>query len=288
MEVTVDGEEVSSHDLEENEGWRTVASPKSNRGQALSLRVETADGHYNKKQGEQRLRPLIKASCMHHLPRGDYKIIIRPRGGLRIAAHGAVRIATSVYQAAAIPKEAQDEDMVCPNIQQNIIVVSTPIEAHADKYLRITRIAVGKNTCETSACDAAPDYTSKGVICGITLEDSARDITASVVTPRNPTPLAATRLSNTTAVIVRFEGVRVSTYLHYGGALLRCTLYRKQVDTCYHCGRLGHHADVCPNPQDRICRRCGAPSLPEDHQCTPTCELCASNHQTADRTGRAR
>ncbi|KAH8033013.1 hypothetical protein HPB51_005032 [Rhipicephalus microplus] len=80
----------------------------------------------------------------------------------------------------------------------------------------------------------------------------------------------------------------VPTYVHYGGALLRCTLYRKQVDTCYHCGRLGHRADVWPNPEDRICRGCGAQSPPEDHQCTLTCQLSGSNHQTADRTYRAR
>ncbi|KAH8028471.1 hypothetical protein HPB51_017428 [Rhipicephalus microplus] len=90
------------------------------------------------------------------------------------------------------------------------------------------------------------------------------------------------------AVIVLFEGFKVPTYVRYGGALLRCSLYRKQVDICYYCGRLGHRADVCPNPQARICRGCGAPSSPKDHQCTPTCELCGSNHQMAERTCRAR
>ncbi|KAH8035823.1 hypothetical protein HPB51_008894 [Rhipicephalus microplus] len=140
---------------------------------------------------------------------------------------------------------------------------------------------------ETSAYEAAPDYTSKGVICGIPMEDSARDITASVVTPRNSTALAAKRLSNTTAVIVLFEEFMVPTYVRYGRALLRCILYRKQVDTCYHCGRLGHHADVCPNPNDRICRGCGAPSPSEDHKFTPSCQLCGSNYQMADRTCRA-
>ncbi|KAL1482030.1 hypothetical protein MTO96_034053 [Rhipicephalus appendiculatus] len=262
MEVTVDGEQVSSEDLDESAGWRTVGSRTPTRGQASAPRVETLDGNKKKKQGEQLLRQITKASRMPHLPRGDYKIIIRPRGGLRVAECGAVRLATSIYQAAAIPTEAQDEDMVCPNLQQNIIVVSTPIEAHADKYQRITRIKVGKDTYETSAYEAAPDYTSKGVIRGIPLEDTARDITANVVTPRNPTALAAKRLSNTTTVIVLFEGFRVPTYVRYGGALLRCTLYRKQIDTCYHCGRLGHRADVCPNPNDRICRGCGTPSPP--------------------------
>ncbi|XP_037505517.1 uncharacterized protein LOC119381836 [Rhipicephalus sanguineus] len=288
MEVAVEGEQVSSEDLEESAGWRTVGSRKPTRQQASAACVETSDCNNNKRQGEQRLQQITKASRMPNLPRGDYKIIIRPRGGLRVAECGAVRLATSIYQAAAIPREAQDEDMICPNLQQNIIVVSTPIEAHADKYQRITRITVGNNTYETSAYEAAPDYTSKGVIRGIPLEDSARDITANVVTPRNPTAMAAKRLSNTTTVIVLFEGFRVPTYVRYGGALLRCTLYRKQIDTCYHCGRLGHRADVCPNPNDRICRGCGTPSPTQDHQCTPTCQLCGSNHQTADRTCKAR
>ncbi|KAL1416532.1 hypothetical protein MTO96_027895 [Rhipicephalus appendiculatus] len=167
MEVTVDGEQVSSEDLDESAGWLTVGSRTPTRGQASAPRVETLDGNKKKKQGEQLLRQITKASRMPHLPRGDYKIIIRPRGSLRVAECGAVRLATSIYQAAAIPREAQDEDMICPNLQQNIIVVSTPIEAHADKYQRITRIKVGKNTYETSAYEAAPDYTSKGVIRGI-------------------------------------------------------------------------------------------------------------------------
>ncbi|KAH7945078.1 hypothetical protein HPB49_006169 [Dermacentor silvarum] len=101
---------------------------------------------------------------MPQLPRGDYKIIIRPRGGLRVADHGAARLATSIYHAAEIQREAQDEDTICTNFQQNIIVVSTPIEAHADKYQKISRIKIGNQAFETSAYESAPDCTSKGVI----------------------------------------------------------------------------------------------------------------------------
>ncbi|KAL1445465.1 hypothetical protein MTO96_029170 [Rhipicephalus appendiculatus] len=32
----------------------------------------------------------------------------------------------------------------------------------------------------------------------------------------------------------------------------------------------------------------GRRAPPEDHQCTPSCQLCGSNHQTADRTCKAR
>lgn len=225
---------------------------------------------------------------MPQLPRGDYKIIIRPKGGLRVAEHGAARLATSIYRAAEIPREAQDEDTICPNFQQNIIVVSTPTEAHADKYQKIASIKIGNQTFETNAYEAAPDCTSKGVIRGIPLEDTARDITANVITPKNPTAIAAKRLSNTTTVIVLFAGLRVPTYVRYGGALLRCSLYRKQIETCYQCGRLGHRADVCPNPNDRLCRGCGVANPPQEHQCQPKCQLCGGNHQTADKACRAR
>ncbi|KAH8038154.1 hypothetical protein HPB51_023974 [Rhipicephalus microplus] len=153
--------------------------------------------------------------------------------------------------------------MLCRNLQQNIIVVSTPIEAHADKYQFLAHITFGKKMYETSAYEVAPDYTSKGVIHGIPLEDSAHDISSNVVITINLTALADKRLSNTTPGLVLFEVFRVLTYVCYGGALLRCTLYRKQVDTCYHCGGRGHRADVCSNPQDRICRGCGAPSPPK-------------------------
>ncbi|KAH7944963.1 hypothetical protein HPB49_002859 [Dermacentor silvarum] len=121
---------------------------------------------------------------MPQLSRGDYKIIIRPRGGLRVTDHGAARLATSIYHAAEIPREAQD-DAICTNFKQNIIVVSTPIEAHADKYQKISRINIGNQAFETSAYEAATDCKSKGVIRGIPLEDTARNITANVITPRN-------------------------------------------------------------------------------------------------------
>ncbi|KAH6920469.1 hypothetical protein HPB50_028543 [Hyalomma asiaticum] len=79
--------------------------------------------------------------------------------------------------------QAQDEDTICPNFQQNIIVVSTATEAHADKYQKVSSIKISNQTFDTSAYEAAADCTSKGVICGIPLEDTARDITANTLLP---------------------------------------------------------------------------------------------------------
>ncbi|KAL1474241.1 hypothetical protein MTO96_038136 [Rhipicephalus appendiculatus] len=161
MEVSVDGEFISREEFEESTGWSTVGSRKLARAQPLEPGADSQRDNNSKKQREQRLRQITRSSRMPPLPRGDYKIIIRPRGGLRVADHGAARLATSIYDAAEIPREAQDEDTICPNFQQNIIVVSTPIEAHANRYQKISRIVVGKQTYVTSAYEAAPDCTSK-------------------------------------------------------------------------------------------------------------------------------
>ncbi|KAH6940692.1 hypothetical protein HPB50_005086 [Hyalomma asiaticum] len=179
MEVTVAGETISRKEFEESSGWRTVGSRKLLIEQPPVTGAESQRGNNSKKQCERRLRQIERSSRMPQLPRGDYKIIIRPKGGLRVAEHGAARLATSIYHAAKIPREAQDEDTICPNFQQNIIVVSTPTEAHADKYQKIASIKIGNQTFETNAYEAAPDCTSKGVIRGIPLEDTARDITAN-------------------------------------------------------------------------------------------------------------
>ncbi|KAH7940241.1 hypothetical protein HPB52_022561 [Rhipicephalus sanguineus] len=231
-------------------------------------------GESDKKQREQRLRQITRASRMPQLLREDYKIIVRPRGGLR--------------QAADVPREAREKDTICPNYQQNIIVVSTPVEEHANRYQRIACIKLGTQEFEASAYGAAPENTSKGVIRGIPIDDSARDITANVITPINPTALVAKRMGNTTNVIVLFDGYRVPSYAKYGGALIHCSLYRKQLDVCYHCGRLRHRADVCPNPNDKICRGCRMPNPLENHECKATCQLCDQDHPTADRTCKAR
>ncbi|KAL1424109.1 hypothetical protein MTO96_003608 [Rhipicephalus appendiculatus] len=177
-------------------------------------------------------------------------------------------------EAAGVGEADAGADVMCPNFQQNIIVVSTPDRENATRYTRIKSIVVVGKEHEVSAYEAARHYTCKGVIRGITLSDGSEELERNIINARNPLALAAKRIKNTGSVIVAFDGWKVLNFVRYGPVLVRCFLYRKQVDNCYACGRLGHRADVCPNPSEIICRGCCAPNPDEQHQCIPKCKLC--------------
>ncbi|KAH7971417.1 hypothetical protein HPB49_023646 [Dermacentor silvarum] len=46
----------------------------------------------SKWKGERTTRRIIKASRLPHLPTEDYKVIVRPRGGLDVSEHRQARI----------------------------------------------------------------------------------------------------------------------------------------------------------------------------------------------------
>ncbi|KAH7953658.1 hypothetical protein HPB49_010887 [Dermacentor silvarum] len=70
--------------------------------------------------------------------------------------------------------------------------------------------------------------------------------------------------------------------------MMRVSLYRKQIDFCKECGRLGHRPDVRPRPDDKLCSACGAKNPAKDHEFTPKCKLPGEAHPTVDRTCRAK
>ncbi|XP_070389483.1 arginine/serine-rich coiled-coil protein 2-like [Dermacentor albipictus] len=151
-------------------------------------------------------------------------------------------------------------------------------------------LSINLNGCsfEINAYEAAPHNTCKGVIRNVDLADGPTELEKNIVNSRNPLALAVKRIKNTGTVIIAFDGHKVPNFVRYGPVLVRCSLYKKQVDVCYACGRLGHRADVCPSPQERICRGCGAVNPTDKHQCQPRCELCGGPHPTADKVCKQR
>ncbi|XP_070393573.1 uncharacterized protein [Dermacentor albipictus] len=228
------------------------------------------------------------ASRMPNLPTDDYKIIVRPRDGINVSKYQKDRVHCCIRNAAGVGREAAEEDSVCLNERQNVIVVSTPSEDRARRYGSICKLRIGDREFEASAYRAAPENTSKGVIRGISLDEKPADVVRSLVNQRNPNVLHAKRMGNTSNVVILFDGYYVPRYVNYGGMLMRCSLYKKQIDMCYECGRLGHRTDVCPNPNDKKCRGCGCSNPPDDHRCEPVCQLCGKGHLTGDRKCKAR
>ncbi|KAH7958339.1 hypothetical protein HPB49_000878 [Dermacentor silvarum] len=193
-----------------------------------------------------------------------------------------------IYEAAGIRHDEREADTICPQNFQNILVVSTPNQDHADKYQCMKTMKFNGKEYEAGAYESASDVIAKGVIRGVLVEVSPRDITASIITPRNRTAIAAKPLRTTTTVIILYEGYKVPSYLNYGGVRTRCSLYRKQMDFCKQCNRLRHRSDVCPKPEDKLCAGYCKTNPDEVHTCEPRCQLCGMDHHTADKTCKSK
>ncbi|KAH7962591.1 hypothetical protein HPB52_017079 [Rhipicephalus sanguineus] len=292
--VQVEGEDIQPEQLDQGNWFQIKRSHRRRSDYVDPSRSDTTqlqrakETTWSKKKGYRKFRQLIFASLMPNLPVDGYRIIIRPRGGFNVTEHATDRIYYSVRRAANVERTAEEEGNLCLNKEQNIIVLSTPPKERAKKYVAITSLSIGSKEYEACAYRAAPENTSKGVIRGIPVSESPKDIVKKLVTPRNPSVLYAKRMGNTNNVIITFDGYHVPSYVNYGAALVRCALYKKQFDICYECGRLGHRADVCPNPTDKICRGCSTRNPKQDHDCKAECQLCGKDHPTGDKRCQAR
>ncbi|KAH7956054.1 hypothetical protein HPB52_005790 [Rhipicephalus sanguineus] len=314
MRVEVDGFDIQPDECTRSQGWKTAGERvrlkgagkpslnpvlrTSQEGTEATADVNSRSNNLGDGATGSDTRPsrakrinkgkLLKGARMPDLPRGDIKIVLRPRGGLHVSDVTRVELSRAIAAAAQIPANEANEDVVCLNLQQNIVVVSTSKREHADRYAAVGRIDIRGTAHEVSTYEAAPHGTVKGVIRGIPLEDTAQEIQDNVVHKHNPTALQANRIGKTRSVVIAFEGHKVPNYVRYGNLLTECTLHRKQIDVCYACGRMGHRMDVCPDPSNKLCRGCGISNPTEDHGCIPKCGLCGGNHLTADRACKAR
>lgn len=261
------------------QGPASQASPTGESAAKASSNSTTARTHFARRVNAM----LAKSARMPaSIPRNEHKIIVRPRGGLHAGRVRATELMTAIMAATGITRDEALRDTICPNVQQNIIVVSTPCEVRAAKYAQLQALRVSDQEYEVYAYQAAPDGTAKGVIHGIAREDTLEEIRANVVNEYNPLALDAHRIGNSSAVIVLFQGLKVPSTVKYGAVLLRCSLYRQHREVCTTCGKLGHRRDVCPQPHVRVCLACGTRDPSEGHElaCKPHCKLCGGPHST--------
>lgn len=153
---------------------------------------------------------VIKAARMPGLPREEFKIGLRPQGGLNVAKVGSPAASAAILAAANISSNDSMGYTICPNVQKNTVVVSTPKDANAIRYAAIKTIVVQGNRHDVNACETAPYDSTKGVVRGIPIEDSPMDIENNIVNPRNPLALGAKRIGTTTTLTTT-----LTTRLHF-------------------------------------------------------------------------
>ncbi|KAK8771400.1 hypothetical protein V5799_025356, partial [Amblyomma americanum] len=135
MCVQVQGKEISPEEYHNDAGW-TLAGERMSR-----LRQRTPDSGKPDGPGGSQTSPkskfnknvrasAIKAARMPAMPLEESKIVVRPRG-MDIVKTDTTTVAAAILAAAKITSEESAADTICPNTQQNIMVVSTPNEDNA-------------------------------------------------------------------------------------------------------------------------------------------------------------
>ncbi|KAK8784887.1 hypothetical protein V5799_008748 [Amblyomma americanum] len=235
MNVQVMGEDISVIEITEEAGWKTAGARRSkprdhgaNSTHDIDARANALGTGQEGTKLKHVKRKVIKAGRMPRLPKEEIKIVVRPKRCLDIVKVGAPMVIAATFAAADITGDDSAEDTVCPNSQQNIVVVSTPKRANADRYAKLRQIHIQGKPHVVNAYETAPDNTTKGVLRGIPIEDGPRALDENIVTPRNPLTLVAKRMGTTTTVVIAFDGLKVPNLTRCGATLVRCTLYRKQ------------------------------------------------------------
>ncbi|KAH8022806.1 hypothetical protein HPB51_005171 [Rhipicephalus microplus] len=213
MQVSVDGEDITPDDLQDS-GWSVATTKRKLRG-THTPRTETqaSVSMHGDAWSPQRSRAAVKkrliaASRLPYLPRDHHRVIVRPRNGLDMRTVSQIKFAKALAVAAALSEEEVMEDVVCPNMMQNIAVISTPAERNPRAYSKITAITLGTASFDVSAYRAAPDDTCKGIIRGVDADIGQEQLYSLIVHPRNPTALQVKRIKNATTVIILFDGLR--------------------------------------------------------------------------------
>ncbi|KAG0430712.1 hypothetical protein HPB47_022450 [Ixodes persulcatus] len=217
------------------------------------------------------------------LPDTDYKIIYRPRAGLRVAAWNDRQMTQSIEQASKIPYHVFNAYVtIQPQASQNLIVASTPDENCATALSEITALQLGTTTHEVVPYLKPLPGTVRGVIHGLDHCTTTEQL-PYILAPNGPSILHARMLGASTCAVVDFEGPHVPFYIKAYGLFKRCRPYRQTVHCCSLCGDLGHRRDVCPTPDTLVCAQCHTKNPTPDHGCAPTCQLCGLDHPAASK-----
>ncbi|KAH8009302.1 hypothetical protein HPB51_013879 [Rhipicephalus microplus] len=223
------------------------------------------------------------------LPRSDYKIILRVRGGLNCAVIHPCVLRQIILKAAGLPiSDRTSSDQIRVNSINHTVLISTPDLDRADLYHGIRLLNFNGTPHEVATHVADPVDTCRGTV--LLPSDYSEDEIISTLRRCNPklTIGGARRLGSTETILIIFQGKIVPYYVHYDGCALRCRPFRQKVEACTRCRQIGHRQDVCTNTSDTLCPKCGLKDAPMDHECDHVCVVCNGNHETGSSLCRQR
>ncbi|KAH9384317.1 hypothetical protein HPB48_026310 [Haemaphysalis longicornis] len=215
------------------------------------------------------------------LPFNDYKLVIRPQGGLNLAKVSPTELSEVLLRATKLTWRKAEFRLRIHGVQ-NTAMVSTSHREAAEALHHLKQVMFGGTVYPVQLYGLAPDDSVKGVIHDIPLHYSSQEILENIFLPGFEF-IACRRLGNSTTVIVTILGKKVPFYVYHLGAEHRCYLYRKTVPACTICHELGHRSTACPCPNVRACPTCGTRDPVDGHVCKPCCSLCKGEHLTASK-----
>lgn len=275
QDETMEFDQLSGRTLPKHDPWRQILRNRHARKHALP----TPPSKEN--QAPPNTTPRLPPAP--RLPANDYKVIMRPRSGLRVSAWATDQLTHSIQLASNIPASRfYAEVIVQPQVQSNIIAASSPSEDIVEALRNITSLQLGTATYEVAAYMKPPPGTARGVIQGINPGTPSDELRRAVYST-GPPILDIRMLGTSNAAVITFDGPHVPFYVRAYSTLTRCRPYRNTYQCCVLCGELGHRQDICPNPHAVICPNCHIRDPTPHHECKPQCKLCGLDHITASK-----
>ncbi|KAH9375073.1 hypothetical protein HPB48_007513 [Haemaphysalis longicornis] len=190
MTVQVEGNDISPEEMY-TAGWKEITTSRITRRQQQQREAASASEAGKvitaKKEAITASRTrstAIKAARMSALPRDNIKIVMRPRGGFNVAKLGLVEVAAPFH--LEVSPGGKNEDILCVNARQDIIVICTTDDERANRYTQVKELTIRGQHYEVWTYITAPHDTAKGVNRGIPPSETPEEIHVKIVNRNNP------------------------------------------------------------------------------------------------------
>ncbi|CAN7948549.1 unnamed protein product [Ixodes pacificus] len=178
-EVTAVFDEDSGRTLDQNGPWVTILNDRRN----VDEEKKTADAAKSMGQAANNQRSRGGAGVSQRwrrlppLPEDEYKVVFRPRAGMKVASWTDRAISLGLAMASVIPiKKFYAHVTIQTQWAQNLIVASTASEDFALKLHEVTKVQLGTVTYDLLPYLKPIPGTVRGVVHGIEAETSEREL----------------------------------------------------------------------------------------------------------------